>query len=51
LARNGFTLDSSLNAGFDHTGGSIDGLHDFAGERTIEGVRKVLRDTQDDRDR
>ena len=48
LARNGFTLDSSLNAGFDHTGGSIAGLHDFAGERTIEGVRcfpvSVFRD-------
>lgn len=48
LARNGFTLDSSLNAGFDHTGGSIDGLQDFAGERTLEGVRcfpvSVFRD-------
>lgn len=48
LARNGFVLDSSLNAGFDHAGGTIEGLHDFAGERTIEGVRcfpvSVFRD-------
>jgi hypothetical protein len=39
LVRNGLALDSSLNAGFDYTGGSIQGLHDWAGERTIEGVR------------
>lgn len=48
LARNGLWLDSSLNAGFDHTGGSIDVLHQWADEHTIEGVRcypvSVFRD-------
>lgn len=48
LARNGFKLDSSLNSGHDYTGGSIDSLHDWASERTIEGVRvfpvSVFRD-------
>lgn len=38
LARNGFTMDSSLNAAFDRTGGSIDGVHEFGSTRTIEGV-------------
>lgn len=41
LARNGFKLDSSLNAGYDYSAGSIDGLQDFASERTIEGVRCI----------
>jgi hypothetical protein len=39
LARNGFTLDSSLNPAFDYSGGSIAGMHDFGSTRVIEGVR------------
>jgi hypothetical protein len=41
LARNGFALDSSLNAGYDYSAGSIAGVHDFGSERLIEGVRCI----------
>jgi peptidoglycan/xylan/chitin deacetylase (PgdA/CDA1 family) len=48
LARNGIALDSSLNSDFDYAAGSIQGLADWAGERTIEGVQvfpvSVFRD-------
>jgi hypothetical protein len=48
LRSNGIGIDSSLNACYDYSGGTIDGLQDFASQRDVEGVRvypvTVLRD-------
>jgi peptidoglycan/xylan/chitin deacetylase (PgdA/CDA1 family) len=48
LRANGITTDSSLNACYDYTEGTIDGVHDFTSHRVIDGVQvypvTVLRD-------
>ena len=38
LRHNGILLDSSINAAFDHSGGSLGDLQSFPSGRTIEGV-------------
>ncbi len=48
LRRNGILLDSSLNSGYDATGGTIDGMGEFCSHRVIDGVEcfpvTVIRD-------
>lgn len=48
LRANGITIDSSLNARYDYSAGTIDGMHAFASRRVIDGVQvypvTVLRD-------
>ena len=48
LRNNGIEIDSSLNAFYDYSAGSIQGVHDFVSCRLIEGVQTfpvtVLRD-------
>lgn len=48
LRANGITIDSSLNACYDHTEGTIDSMHAFTSHRVIDGVQvypvTVLRD-------
>ena len=39
LRENGIGVDSSLNASYDRSAGTIEGIHDFASRRVIDGVQ------------